>query len=226
MLYRIITRGSWSISDLRMRLVHRKTGLSPPVKYFYWPFQGCASFVDYFCYFCLVLLCFHVRLFVDALWSPAGKGLTSRLSFVMSYCDVFTFPLSSLVRYGDWLNRFLIFALFLTSYGLLISENSMFAMQYVLPRLKCEMSIMTFLLKFNCFGLLSYFMYNSWLSCKPHWIIDQLVLENKSLKVFNHMWALRPFWSCDQNDLYKSWLTNHKKSSYEIWVHLAKWFLR
>ena len=34
--------------------------------------------------FCLVLLCFHARLFVDALWSPAGKGLTSWLSFVMS----------------------------------------------------------------------------------------------------------------------------------------------
>ena len=23
-------------------------------------------------YFCLVLLCFHARLFADALWSPAG----------------------------------------------------------------------------------------------------------------------------------------------------------
>ena len=34
-------------------------------------------------YFCLVLLCFHARLFVDALWSPAGKGLTSWLSFLM-----------------------------------------------------------------------------------------------------------------------------------------------
>ena len=49
--------------------------------------------MDHFCYFCLVLLCFHARLFVDALWSPAGKGLTSWLSFVMSYCDVVTFPL-------------------------------------------------------------------------------------------------------------------------------------
>ena len=29
------------------------------------------------CYFCLVLLCYYARLFVDALWSPAGKGLTS-----------------------------------------------------------------------------------------------------------------------------------------------------
>ena len=32
--------------------------------------------------FCLVLFCFHARLFVDALKSPAGKGLTSWLSFV------------------------------------------------------------------------------------------------------------------------------------------------
>ena len=32
-------------------------------------------------------------LFVDALWSPAEKGLTSWLSFVMSNCDVVTFPL-------------------------------------------------------------------------------------------------------------------------------------
>ena len=52
------------------------------------------------CYFCLVLLCFHARLFVDALWSPAGKGLTSWLSSVMSNCDVVTFPLVSWVRCG------------------------------------------------------------------------------------------------------------------------------
>ena len=39
-------------------------------------------------------------LFVDALWSPAGKGLTSWLSFVMSNCDVVTFPLVSWVRCG------------------------------------------------------------------------------------------------------------------------------
>ena len=43
--------------------------------------------MDHLCYFCLVLLCFHTRPFVDALWSPAGKGLTSWLSFVMSDCD-------------------------------------------------------------------------------------------------------------------------------------------
>ena len=37
---------------------------------------------------------------VGALWSPAGKGLTSWLSFVMSYCEFVTFPLVSLVRCG------------------------------------------------------------------------------------------------------------------------------
>ena len=46
------------------------------------------------------LLRFHARLFVDALWSPAGKGLISWLSFVMSNCDVVTFPLVSWVRCG------------------------------------------------------------------------------------------------------------------------------
>ena len=53
------------------------------------------SFVDHLCYFCLVLLCFYARLFVDALWSPAGKGLTTWLSFVMSNCD---FPIGILCQ--------------------------------------------------------------------------------------------------------------------------------
>ena len=58
------------------------------------------GYVNHLCYFCLVLLCFHVRLFVDALWSPVRKGLTSLLWFVMSNCDVVTFPLVSWVRCG------------------------------------------------------------------------------------------------------------------------------
>ena len=60
------------------------------------------------------LLCFHARLFVDALWSPAWKGLTSWLSFVMSNCDGVTFQLVSWVRCGAGLYQFLTFALFLT----------------------------------------------------------------------------------------------------------------
>ena len=62
----------------------------------------------------LFLLCFCARLFLDALWSPAGKGLTSWLSFVMSNCEVVFshwYPRSGLV-----LNCIdsLIFAIFLT----------------------------------------------------------------------------------------------------------------
>ena len=52
--------------------------------------------MDPLCYFCLLLLCFHACLFVDAWWSPAGKGH----SFVMSKCDVVTFSLVSWVRCG------------------------------------------------------------------------------------------------------------------------------
>ena len=59
-----------------------------------------ASFVDHLCYFCLAFLCFRERLFIDALWSPALQGLTSWLSFVMSNCEVVTFPLVSWVRCG------------------------------------------------------------------------------------------------------------------------------
>ena len=33
-----------------------------------------------------------MRLFLDALWSPAGKGLTSWLSFVVSNCVFVTLP--------------------------------------------------------------------------------------------------------------------------------------
>ena len=33
--------------------------------------------------------------FIDILWSPFGKGLTSWLSFVMSNCEVDTFLLVS-----------------------------------------------------------------------------------------------------------------------------------
>ena len=46
--------------------------------------------MDHLCYLCLgcVML---VRLFISALWSPAGKGLIS-FSFVMFSCVFVTFP--------------------------------------------------------------------------------------------------------------------------------------
>ena len=42
----------------------------------------------------MFLLCFSARLFVGGLWSPAGRGLASCLSFVVSDCEVDTFSLN------------------------------------------------------------------------------------------------------------------------------------
>ena len=73
-----------------VRLAHPGAGLSHPVKYF----TDCSKavlllwIIDVISV--LLLLCFRVRLFIDALWSPAGKGPTSWLSFVMSNCEVVT----------------------------------------------------------------------------------------------------------------------------------------
>ena len=88
-------------------------GLSPPVKYFNWPFQGGTSFVDHLCYLCLVIVML-LHLFIAALWSPAGKGLTSWLLFVMFIMVLLLSHGVSWVRWGTWLYRFLIFAIFLT----------------------------------------------------------------------------------------------------------------
>ena len=48
----------------------------------------------------LRLLCLCACLFICASWSPAGKGLTSCLSFVVSNCEFVTFPLVSWVKCG------------------------------------------------------------------------------------------------------------------------------
>ena len=61
----------------------------------------------------LCLLCLCVRLFTCALWSPAGKGLTSWLSFVMSNCEFVTILLLSWFRCGTLLYRFLILSDFI-----------------------------------------------------------------------------------------------------------------
>ena len=62
----------------------------------------------------LYLLCLCARLFIYALWSPAGKGLTSWLLFVVYNCEFVTCPLVSWVRWGTWLYLFLMFAPLLT----------------------------------------------------------------------------------------------------------------
>ena len=54
--------------------------------------------MDLLCVLCLLCLCVH--LFICALRSPAGKELTSWLSFVVFDCEFVTFPLVSWVRCG------------------------------------------------------------------------------------------------------------------------------
>ena len=73
---------SRSTSELRVRLAplgrFGPSGvlLTVPGRCFF-----CGSFVFLFC---LVFAMFCARLFICASWSPAGKGLTSWLSFVVS----------------------------------------------------------------------------------------------------------------------------------------------
>ena len=104
---------SWSTSELRMRLAPLNR-IKPSSKIFNWPFQG-GTYLWIFYVFVLSCVCYVcARLFICALWSPAGKGLTSWLSFVVSNCKFVTFPLVSWVRCGTWLYQFLIFAPLLT----------------------------------------------------------------------------------------------------------------
>ena len=75
-----------------------QTSLSPPVKHFTDRFQGDTYFVDILWFSVLCLICLCMRLFICAFWPPAGKGLTSWLSFVVSNCEFVSFPLVSWVR--------------------------------------------------------------------------------------------------------------------------------
>ena len=53
--------------------------------------------MDRLCHLCLVFVMLS-RLFIAALWSPAGKVLASWLLFVSSNCDFVTFPCGILGR--------------------------------------------------------------------------------------------------------------------------------
>ena len=68
--------------------------------------------MDHLCSLSLVFVMLS-RLFIVALWSPAGKGLTSWLSFVMLYCAFVTFPCGILGQVW-YLIVSIIFATFLT----------------------------------------------------------------------------------------------------------------
>ena len=56
--------------------------------------------MDHLCYLCLVFAMLS-PLFIDALWSHAGKGLTSWVLFLMYNCDFVTFPCGILGQVWD-----------------------------------------------------------------------------------------------------------------------------
>ena len=81
--------------ELRVRLAPLNW-FKPSSKMFYCRSKAVLLMWIFLC-FCsvLCLLCLSTRLFICALWSPAGKGLTSWLSFVVSNIKFITFPLIS-----------------------------------------------------------------------------------------------------------------------------------
>ena len=68
--------GAQYISIFDLKAGFFAVGIEPSSRYFF-----CGSFMFLFC---LVFAMFCARLFICALWSPAGKGLTPWLSFVVS----------------------------------------------------------------------------------------------------------------------------------------------
>ena len=87
---------------------------------------GCetsTSFVDHLCYLCLVFVMLS-SLFIAALRSPEGKGLTSWLLFGLFIVILLLCHLVSWDRCGTWLSRFLILAVFLISMHFTCTKSS------------------------------------------------------------------------------------------------------
>ena len=62
-------------SELKVRLARLKTSLSPPVKYFTDHSKAVLFLWIFYVFSVLRLLCLCARLFICALWSPAGRGV-------------------------------------------------------------------------------------------------------------------------------------------------------
>ena len=82
----IIGRWSWYFHE-----TCRESSWSPPVIYFYWPFQGGTSFVDHLCYSCLVF--FHAFASGYCCLVVSWREKADLLALVCDvYCDFVTFP--------------------------------------------------------------------------------------------------------------------------------------
>ena len=98
-----------------VRLVRLNMFYPPPPHYFYWPFQGGASFVDpfviwvlclslFYCLICSLQSCDHL---LGKTWPLGSLVCSFRLVLSLSH-------IVSWVKCGTWLYLFMIFAYFLT----------------------------------------------------------------------------------------------------------------
>ena len=115
------------LSELRVRLApwnqfkpsSKICLLTVPRRYYF-----CGSF-GFLCRVFLMLL----QLFIVALWSPAGKGLTSWLLLMMFIVFLLLSRVVSSVMCGTWMYRFLIFAVDLLRF--LINEIYYFVIKFL-----------------------------------------------------------------------------------------------
>ena len=124
------------------------------------------------------------RLFIAALWSPAGNALTSWLSFVMSYCVLSRSHVVSWVRCGTWLYRFLIYATFLTlsmQYLIVLPVNMLQVACAILYTSLYEMLLLVAYARCKCLDEYSF----------PHSLIKQSMDIDKRLYC-NHTCKLTP----------------------------------
>ena len=70
--------------------------LGPPVEYFTGRSGKVLLLWIFHVFSVLCLLCLSAHPFICAFWSPAGKGLTSWLSFVVSNCEFVIFSIGIL----------------------------------------------------------------------------------------------------------------------------------
>ena len=77
------------------KLLTSETGLSPPVKYFYWPLQGGTSLVDHLCCFCAFASA-HCCLVVTCLERADLLALVCGVILWDCYCPIW-YPVSGVV---------------------------------------------------------------------------------------------------------------------------------
>ena len=105
---------SWSTSEIRGRWVPLNLFKTSSNKYFYWPFQDGASFVDF------LLFMFRVCHAVLSVYCSLVVICLERANLLALLCEMLTCVLSlshlvSLVRCGTWMDQFLIFSFLLIS---------------------------------------------------------------------------------------------------------------